>query len=46
VILMMLVGPQAKGDFELRMNYAMKLWFLHSPNFLLQLHDYFSTRCM
>ena len=33
VILMMLVGPQAKGDFELRMNYAMKLLFLHSPIF-------------
>eukprot|EP00985_Skeletonema_marinoi_P018434 scaffold10304_cov79-Skeletonema_marinoi.AAC.1 len=23
---MMLVSPQAKDDFELRMNYAMKLW--------------------
>ena len=31
MMLMMLVGPQAKGDFELRMNYAMKLLFLHSP---------------
>ncbi len=30
VILMMLYSPQAKGDFELRMNYAMKLQFLHS----------------
>ena len=26
-----MVGPQAKGDFELRMNYALNLWFLHSP---------------
>ena len=28
---MICVGPQAKDDFELRMNYAMKLWFLHTP---------------
>ena len=30
MILMMFVSPQAKDDFGLRMNYAMKLRFLHS----------------
>ena len=30
-ITMICVGPQSKDDFELRMNYAMNLWFLHAP---------------
>jgi hypothetical protein len=32
VILMMIVGPQAKGDFDLRMNYAMNIFVLFIPS--------------
>ena len=30
---MMLVSPQAKNNFELWLNYAMKLWFLSFLHF-------------